>query len=1078
MAAVVGSALSFTSSNYRISQNVRIELIYSVTAPRSSDHTSNDGHHYHHQQHPAPGFGPDGGLRSISFTNFTGRIVIHQEEAQHKQQHDRVPRPQQLQQQYSSAPMDEESPASTLVASLALDSPSNEVDQGKGSSINHTPNPFEAIGSWFHNTAGKDGIIKEPKSKSNDTSIGKALESPSTISINSQSTVATTPKAHATVPSFEAAVNAVSALGHAGTAAMSGHSDRGSSNEGKRPALLTKQVGGIIQAAVKTLASKKRCPESIRQRRRNLHSYASFDQASPSTTNATTNTATGPSSFGANQLQIGGPPTPLHDLCAREYVTVEELFGCLEKFPDAIRTKDAQGRFPLHILGDNETLVVSPQGRQTATIFAEHLIHEYVPAATAQDANGNLPFFTIVEDWIDWANNRQDEDNDYTARMSLEYNSSYYPGATSNRRLNFPRVEMWNEADWCFSMLSTVIDILAKNRGLPRFQKTRQLLSKKTFDEGTRLIEHLVGKMPLIFPTVLLIDDDGVVDSRARTLELPLFRKILLCEILVDSWLVEMLNHGGIPARRAVDFLCMASKTTVDDYTGGYGAAHPSDWAAFNELREEVFLKVEGLKGTMPSLVTLDEKELERAASAPIVWHAMNNRLSRPFVLSLFLIDLVLHFTLMLAFRDFAGAVPGIPESPLQEDDSIAYYICAHYFLRQLCEAWAMHHVSRRALRGFLFDMWNIFDFMSITLILVTMSAENTVGSFNGLNSFVIGLLWIKILAFLKVVNKEMSIFIVAMGQILTDIRYFMFVLLVYIFMFGDMFHIAIGQKDDGEYCEATGDAESGTIEDFCSSSWESYLRVYSILLGDFELDDITTTAGSTVLFVIFTMFGVVILLNVLIAVISDSYEKARIRGHVLFGKARVMFVAQNQALENFLRPRKRRLNPEQVWWNRAKTTGRWLILGAVLGSALCTLLFLIGTCISMLKRKDERREIVYFCVAMGLSIVLTAALWVTSSFVLDEAIRYVLPENAERVYDKIGQFNKRFVAILASVLFGTNQEKVLQISENGDDPDQEWTGKSQYIAQLVGRYIVEAKRELKAEIIDLKNEINEKCIH
>lgn len=34
------------------------------------------------------------------------------------------------------------------------------------------------------------------------------------------------------------------------------------------------------------------------------------------------------------------------------------------------------------------------------------------------------------------------------------------------------------------------------------------------------------------------------------------------------------------------------------------------------------------------------------------------------------------------------------------------------------------------------------------------------------------------------------------------------------------------------------------------------------MLLGDFELDDIAVTSGTTVLFIMFTVFGVVILLN------------------------------------------------------------------------------------------------------------------------------------------------------------------------------------------------------------------------
>lgn len=117
---------------------------------------------------------------------------------------------------------------------------------------------------------------------------------------------------------------------------------------------------------------------------------------------------------------------------------------------------------------------------------------------------------------------------------------------------------------------------------------------------------------------------------------------------------------------------------------------------------------------------------------------------------------------------------------------------------------------------------------------------------------------------------------------------------------------IAVSTKDNGEYrycreLNSTGQL-SGPIKDFCSSSpAASYLRVYSIVIGSFNLSDYTETTGLTILFVILTLIGVVIMLNVLIAVIADSYEKAKIQSTVLFEKARVTFVAQNEALDTFL---------------------------------------------------------------------------------------------------------------------------------------------------------------------------------
>jgi len=205
-------------------------------------------------------------------------------------------------------------------------------------------------------------------------------------------------------------------------------------------------------------------------------------------------------------------------------------------------------------------------------------------------------------------------------------------------------------------------------------------------------------------------------------------------------------------------------------------------------------------------------------------------------------------------------------------------------------------------------NVWTFFDFISIilTLVAIIWNDKNPNQYRQGFNAFVLGLLWMKVLGFLKVVNKEMSTFILALNQILQDLKYFALVLAVIIFMFGDMLHIAVSTKDNGLYCILGEELDelNGPTQDFCSDKpIDSYLRVYALLLGDFELDDWRDTDGITVLFVIFTLIGVVILLNVLIAVISDSYERAKIQSLLLFGRARVTFVAQNEALETFLRP-------------------------------------------------------------------------------------------------------------------------------------------------------------------------------
>jgi len=84
--------------------------------------------------------------------------------------------------------------------------------------------------------------------------------------------------------------------------------------------------------------------------------------------------------------------------------------------------------------------------------------------------------------------------------------------------------------------------------------------------------------------------------------------------------------------------------------------------------------------------------------------------------------------------------------------------------------------------------MWSLLDIITIILTLVAVLwNEDDNDQRNGFNALVVGLLWLKILGFMKVANRHMSTFVMAVAQILRDLKYFAIVLVVIIFMVGDM---------------------------------------------------------------------------------------------------------------------------------------------------------------------------------------------------------------------------------------------------------------------------------------------------
>ena len=101
----------------------------------------------------------------------------------------------------------------------------------------------------------------------------------------------------------------------------------------------------------------------------------------------------------------------------------------------------------------------------------------------------------------------------------------------------------------------------------------------------------------------------------------------------------------------------------------------------------------------------------------------------------------------------------------------------------------SLFNLSWSVFRSYFANVWTILDFTTIiaALMAITWNNRNPNEYRNGYNAFVVGLLWLKMLGFLKVVNKHMSTFIMALFQILRDLKYFAVVLLVIVCQMGDM---------------------------------------------------------------------------------------------------------------------------------------------------------------------------------------------------------------------------------------------------------------------------------------------------
>ena len=238
--------------------------------------------------------------------------------------------------------------------------------------------------------------------------------------------------------------------------------------------------------------------------------------------------------------------------------------------------------------------------------------------------------------------------------------------------------------------------------------------------------------------------------------------------------------------------------------------------------------------------------------------------------------------------------------------------------------------------RKYFLSFWNLIDVLAIVLALTSSIAmrwqfailEERMENANflrGLLAITTGFLWLRVLSFLKAINIQLATFILAIITITKDILFFCVILLILVVSFSQMMFTLIAPS---------GCASSGNIDDPDCLHSEYLLQSYIMLLGDFGTFERErfATGFSVFILVLYSFLVTVILMNVLIAIASDSYEKCLLKSQSLFGRARVYFLAELSSFQSLLRKRDPNVDSlgdsqqkeddgvYSMWW----TSGSW----------------------------------------------------------------------------------------------------------------------------------------------------------
>lgn len=608
--------------------------------------------------------------------------------------------------------------------------------------------------------------------------------------------------------------------------------------------------------------------------------------------------------------------------CALPRVPARELQAVLDANPQAASETDSEGRYPLHILSENEPLLSTFVRKKGALDFCLNLFEAYPEALIIRDHTGAFPFVYLIQNWVNDAYEYEDDTSSTKPRRqglvrtlrskgklaslfsSDDDEEVHLTHESSFSRVKFPHVVLTRQAQVSFEVLSAFLDHLNESYRQGGFDRDANMLVRAV------LAKSIAG-IPNLLKTVFLIDD---TDKRHWVSCCSIVERIFFCYESTGDWVANMIQRGSVPSRRAVDYLVELSGLTVADHVGPGRSPRSDDYEAYQRDRRKVFAALEASAPLIQSLTVLGNDERGRAATTDVVWQILNHCLSNPLVVGFLLADFVFSIVLLQTFRFVSNteniSLYGVHADATffgREAKALFLSVSLYFLLRKLSEFYSLLKLSPRAFRSYLKDFWNFIDVAAIGLSLAVVLSQTDSPLFLAL---AMACLWMKLLGLLRAMNAHLATFILAiievrqsallllcsrkattfcslpsnlslLSQIVKDIRWFLLVLAIAIFMFADVIHIITVHADNGAYC-TSGDAP----EDFCQSSVAPvYLKLYAVMVGDVNLEDFSYSRGIDFLFVLFTLMGIIILLNILIAVVGDSYKRSVLNARYLFGR-------------------------------------------------------------------------------------------------------------------------------------------------------------------------------------------------
>ncbi|GMI61350.1 hypothetical protein ScalyP_jg3474, partial [Parmales sp. scaly parma] len=230
------------------------------------------------------------------------------------------------------------------------------------------------------------------------------------------------------------------------------------------------------------------------------------------------------------------------------------------------------------------------------------------------------------------------------------------------------------------------------------------------------------------------------------------------------------------------------------------------------------------------------------------------------------------------------------------------------FLLREFYQYSAMK--SRDLASNYTGDPWNYVDVISSLLSLAVTVYYFVAGStslYDHLASVSSLFLWLKFLGLIKAISQQIATFTLMLTTIFKDMKSFMIVLLVVVFGFGHAIFLmeavylptAKDYEDKLDDCQIEDSVVCGNDlfetmnnDKSFNTAINAFQTLYAMVLGDFNVE-IFTSPYSRLLGQGFMFAVVVCMLNVLIAIVGDSYEAAMTKSTELYWRAQFELITE-----------------------------------------------------------------------------------------------------------------------------------------------------------------------------------------